>query len=275
MYSIHCLNESQYVAAGMEHMQRWPTSHHVIIRLIRASCWWSHWITLGGVRQVPRYSSILRIYRYTNDLGDKPTVTAAAVLSVAQRQFVSRIKQMSIIKVSCPTNSIKISQDIAQKGSMSLQLPESPLPPLKSFSLTHILYDPSHPLSIPLTLLSLSPIFLFVSYFTLLIFTRRISIAFLASGQLANEVLSWVLKRIFKGERPYIGHGEVGTGYGMPSSHSQAAGFLAAWGIGYALTHEDRNEQVRSVRAEKVRKWRTRVYVFALLLWSVGVSYSR
>ncbi|OWZ62998.1 hypothetical protein AYX15_04920 [Cryptococcus neoformans] len=182
---------------------------------------------------------------------------------------------MSIIKVSCPTNSIKISQDIAQKGSMPLQLPESPLPPLKSFSLTHILYDPSHPLSIPLTLLSLSPIFLFVSYFTLLIFTRRISIAFLASGQLANEVLSWVLKRIFKGERPYIGHGEVGTGYGMPSSHSQAAGFLAAWGIGYALTHEDRNEQVRSVRAEKVRKWRTRVYVFALLLWSVGVSYSR
>lgn len=29
--------------------------------------------------QVPRYSSILRIYRYMNDLGDKPTVTAAAV----------------------------------------------------------------------------------------------------------------------------------------------------------------------------------------------------
>ncbi|KAL0252920.1 hypothetical protein I308_102313 [Cryptococcus tetragattii IND107] len=134
---------------------------------------------------------------------------------------------------------------------MSLQLPEAPLPPLKSFSLTHILYDPSHPLSIPLTLLSLSPIFLFVSYFTLLIFTRQISIALLASGQLANEVLSWVLKRLFKGERPYIGHSEVGAGYGMPSSHSQAAGFLVAWGIG------------------------TRVYVFGLLLWSVGVSYSR
>lgn len=158
---------------------------------------------------------------------------------------------------------------------MSLQLPESSLPPLKSFSLTHILYDPAHPLSIPLTLLSLSPIFLFVSYFTLLIFTRRISIALLASGQLANEVLSWVLKRIFKGERPYIGHGEVGAGYGMPSSHSQAAGFLVAWGIGYVLTHADRNEQVRSARAEMVRKWRTRVYVFGLLLWSVGVSYSR
>ncbi|WVO19617.1 uncharacterized protein IAS62_000906 [Cryptococcus decagattii] len=158
---------------------------------------------------------------------------------------------------------------------MSLQLPESPLPPLKSFSLTHILYDPSHPLSIPLTLLSLSPIFLFVSYFTLLIFTRQISIALLASGQVANEVLSWVLKRLFKSERPYIGHGEVGAGYGMPSSHSQAAGFLVAWGIGYALTLEGRSEQIKSVRAEMVRTWRTRVYVFGLLLWSVGVSYSR
>lgn len=84
-----------------------------------------------------------------------------------------------------------------------------------------------------------------------------------------------MLKRLFKSERPYIGHGEVGAGYGMPSSHSQAAGFLVAWGIGYALTLEGRSEQIKSVRAEMVRTWRTRVYVFGLLLWSVGVSYSR
>ncbi|KAK8865659.1 hypothetical protein IAR55_000804 [Kwoniella newhampshirensis] len=154
----------------------------------------------------------------------------------------------------------------------------SPLPPLKSFSLTHILYDPSHPLSIPLTLLSLSPIFLFVSYFTLLIFTRRLTILLLAGGQVGNEILSWGLKRVFKGERPYLGWGEVGTGYGMPSSHSQAAGFLVAWGIGYAFTLAKRSagrESAVEKKREIVRNWRNGIYVLGLLVWSLGVSYSR
>ncbi|WVF70837.1 hypothetical protein IAT40_005631 [Kwoniella sp. CBS 6097] len=158
----------------------------------------------------------------------------------------------------------------------------SPLPPLKSFSLTHILYDPTHPLSIPLTLLSLSPILLFVSYFTLLIFNRNITILILAAGQLANEVLSWILKRLLKGDRPYIGHGEVGTGYGMPSSHSQAAGFLVAWGVGYALTLAKRGSSGRAgagagagARLQVVRKGRNGIYLFGLLVWSFGVSYSR
>ncbi|WWD18158.1 hypothetical protein CI109_102607 [Kwoniella shandongensis] len=155
----------------------------------------------------------------------------------------------------------------------------SPLPPLKSFSLTHILYDPTHPLSIPLTLLSLSPIFLFVSYFTLLIFTRRLTILLLAVGQIGNEVLSWILKRLFKGERPYIGWGEVGTGYGMPSSHSQAAGFLVAWGTGYALTLAKRgvrrNGGIVEMKKDVVRRWRNGIYVLGLVIWSLGVSYSR
>ncbi|TYJ55856.1 hypothetical protein B9479_003379 [Cryptococcus floricola] len=151
----------------------------------------------------------------------------------------------------------------------------STLPPLKSFSLTHILYDPAHPLSIPLTLLSLSPIFLFVSYFTLLIFTRRLTIALLAGGQLVNEVLSWALKRIVKEGRPYTGHGELSTGYAWPSSHAQAAGFLVAWGLGYAWTMDKRSTKLRSQSSETIRRWRTGIYVLGLIAWSVGVSYSR
>ncbi|WVW80396.1 hypothetical protein I302_102377 [Kwoniella bestiolae CBS 10118] len=150
-----------------------------------------------------------------------------------------------------------------------------PLPPLKSFSLTHILYDPTHPLSIPLTLLSLSPIFLFVSYFTLLIFTRRLTILLLATGQVGNEVLSWLLKRLLKGDRPYMGHGEVGTGYGMPSSHSQAAGFLVAWGIGYVLTLASRGTSRDGGKLGMVRKIRNGIYVVGLILWSLAVCYSR
>ena len=153
---------------------------------------------------------------------------------------------------------------------MSLKMPE-----FTSFSLTHIVYDPSSPFSLPLTLLSLSPIFLFVSYFTLLIFTRRLTILLLALGQIANELLSLVLKEAWKAERPFPGYGEVGRGYGMPSSHSQAAGFLVAWGVGYAMT-SSRRYGVESDEALKlVRKWRLRVYVFGLVLWSSLVAYSR
>lgn len=155
-----------------------------------------------------------------------------------------------------------------------------PLPPLKSFALTHILYDPTHPLSVPLTLLSLSPIFLFVSYFTILIFDRRITVLSLAAGSILNEALSLGLKRLLKGERPYIGFGEVGDGYGMPSSHSQAAAFLAAWGIGYWLTLARRTpivctHAVNDARAKLVATIRRAVYLFGLVLWSSLVAYSR
>lgn len=159
-----------------------------------------------------------------------------------------------------------------------------PLPELKSFSLTHILYDPSHHplLSIPLTLLSLSPIFLFVSYFTLVVFTRRLTTLNLALGSIVNELLSWSLKRIWKGDRPYTGHLEIGDGYGMPSSHAQAAGFLVAWGVGYALTLDRRAARatpgsavVVSPALRAVRQARTAIFVFGLLLWSVLTAYSR
>ena len=163
----------------------------------------------------------------------------------------------------------------------------SQFPQLKSFSLTHILYDPSHPtyISIPLTLLSLSPIFLFVSYFTLIIFNRRLTLFLLAIGSVVNEILSWGLKRSWKSQRPYVGLGEVGDGYGMPSSHSQAAAFLVAWGFGYAMTmthrypdnhHTNRTRQSPLNPARLiVRRVRISIYLFGLALWSILTAYSR
>jgi dolichyldiphosphatase len=153
----------------------------------------------------------------------------------------------------------------------------STIPILKSFALTHILYDPHDRTSTPLALLSLSPIFLFVAYFTLIIFTRRLTILGLAAGSVGNEVLSLALKRAWKGERPYKDIlGEVGEGYGMPSSHSQAAGFLVAWGVGYWLAQGKREERSGSrVQASVVRSAVRGVYVFGLVLWSLMVAYSR
>jgi len=165
-------------------------------------------------------------------------------------------------------------------GSLDANSALSPLPPLKSFALTHILYDPSHPLSIPFTLLSLTPIFLFVSYFTLIIFERRLTVLGLAAGSVLNEILSLGLKRVLKGERPYVGFGEVGDGYGMPSSHSQAAGFLVAWGVGYWLTASRRranhwNRSAKDERAKLLGKIRRGVYLLGLIAWSLSVAYSR
>jgi dolichyldiphosphatase len=164
-------------------------------------------------------------------------------------------------------------------GSLDPTAALPPFPQLKSFALTHILYDPAHPLSIPFTLLSLTPIFLFVSYFTLLIFDRRITILALAAGSIANEILSLGLKKLLKGERPYIGYGEVGDGYGMPSSHSQAAGFLVAWGIGYWLTLERRRANAQrsksSEEAKMVGQIRRCIYLIGLVTWSLLVAYSR
>lgn len=156
-------------------------------------------------------------------------------------------------------------------------------PVLKSFSFTHLLYDPSHPLSVPLTLLSLSPVFLFVAYFTLVVFSRRLTILLLALGGVSNEVFNILIKRAVKQDRPFRGvdgwPAEVGEGYGWPSSHSQQAGFLFAWGVGYALTLAKRAEVAAVRRAspavERVRSVRRAVYVFGLGLWSVLVAYSR
>lgn len=153
-----------------------------------------------------------------------------------------------------------------------------PLPLLKSFSLTHILYNPLHPkhISIPLTLLSLSPIFLFVSYFTLIIFDRRLTVLNLSLGSILNEIVSWGLKRIWKGARPYSGQGGIGDGFGMPSSHAQAAGFLVSWGLGYVLTRRQRRvSQSQLDGAGSIRKFRTGVYIFGLVLWSLLTAYSR
>ncbi|RXK42553.1 hypothetical protein M231_00107 [Tremella mesenterica] len=89
-------------------------------------------------------------------------------------------------------------------------------------------------------------------------------------GQIGNEFLNLVLKRIWRSERPYKGLGEVGHGYGMPSSHSQAAGFTFAWAIGYALTSGTRYDRETSIG--KVRRW---VYIAGCGLWSILVAYSR
>ncbi|UZJ56617.1 hypothetical protein CBS101457_005937 [Exobasidium rhododendri] len=96
-----------------------------------------------------------------------------------------------------------------------------------SLALTHVQYHPGDPFAMPLSLITLAPPFLLVSYITLLLVRRELTMLTALIGQLGCEGLNLALKRIFKQGRPTD---FLGTGYGMPSSHSQFMGyFMAFW----------------------------------------------
>jgi dolichyldiphosphatase len=101
--------------------------------------------------------------------------------------------------------------------------------PLASLSVTHVYYDPDDPLSLFCAYLALIPQGLCVVYVTLVLFTREVEIGLTFTGQVACEVLSFVLKRLIKEQRPPRMHG---NGYGMPSSHAQ---FMAFWSLSVVL----------------------------------------
>jgi dolichyldiphosphatase len=106
---------------------------------------------------------------------------------------------------------------------------------------------PDDPLSIPLALITLAPPFLLVSYVTLILVRRELTMLSGLIGQLGCEGLNLALKRIFKQGRPTD---FLGTGYGMPSSHSQFMGyFMTFWCI---HLYRFRPGRSRAQRAKKL-----------------------
>lgn len=95
------------------------------------------------------------------------------------------------------------------------------------FDDTFILYNPKDIISIISAYFSLLPILVLTFYLSWLIITREIESCIIAGGQLANEFLNKILKRLIKQPRPY--QSLLGPGYGMPSAHSQFVGFMASY----------------------------------------------
>ena len=95
-----------------------------------------------------------------------------------------------------------------------------------SLALTHVRYDPNDPIAKILSLVTLSPIFLLCAYVTIILYRRELTFINALLGQLSCEALNWLLKRLFRQPRPTD---HLGSGYGMPSSHSQFLGFFAAF----------------------------------------------
>jgi dolichyldiphosphatase len=110
---------------------------------------------------------------------------------------------------------------------------------MQSLSLTHVQYESGSLLGKLLAFSSLIPIFLVVSFVTLVSFNRDLASIYFFVGQLVNEGFNFGLKRLIKQPRP---SGivkltslmvDIGTGYGMPSSHAQFVSFFAIYSILY------------------------------------------
>ncbi|KAJ3094804.1 hypothetical protein HK100_006013 [Physocladia obscura] len=79
-----------------------------------------------------------------------------------------------------------------------------------------------------MALLSLTPVFLMVSYATIICARRDLYAAAACAGQLLGELINDVLKNIFREPRPTT---FLGSGYGMPSSHAQFMAYFATFVI--------------------------------------------
>ncbi|CAG8556435.1 10294_t:CDS:2 [Acaulospora morrowiae] len=84
-------------------------------------------------------------------------------------------------------------------------------PPLVSFALTHVEFDPTDPLAFLFAFITLSPLALVVSYVTIILARREM------------VTINMFLEKL-------------GKGYGMPSSHAQFMAYFTTFSILYLYT---------------------------------------
>lgn len=102
------------------------------------------------------------------------------------------------------------------------------------FSLTYVTYVPGDKLGLICSILALAPVFIVVSYATLLISRREAHLAYVLCGQLLNVGLNAVLKSVIGEPRP---PGADHDGNGMPSDHAQFMSFWACYGVLFLAHH--------------------------------------
>lgn len=140
-----------------------------------------------------------------------------------------------------------------------------------SLALTHVQYDPSDSIAKVLALVTLSPIFLLCSYVTIILLRRELTFINAMIGQLACEGLNWALKRLFRQARPTT---HLGSGYGMPSSHSQFLGFFAAFFLAHFYLNSPPLVQPRTL-VNSMRRFEHGLAMALIALLSVLTCYSR
>jgi len=117
----------------------------------------------------------------------------------------------------------------------------------KPVSLTYVTYPAGDVVGKMLAWGSLMPIFIIVSFVTLILFRREVHTMMFFLGILVNETINMALKRYFKEPRPCRPGDEsfLYTKHGMPSSHAQFMSFFALYLTFFAYVrlkpHESEN----------------------------------
>ncbi|ORZ19850.1 hypothetical protein BCR42DRAFT_459959 [Absidia repens] len=99
---------------------------------------------------------------------------------------------------------------------------------LASLSLTHVQFDANDPIAYAFAYITLAPIAILVFYASIAVSRREVVSILMLLGQLTNELVNALLKEYFQISRPYD---HLGTGYGMPSSHSQFVWYFTTFVI--------------------------------------------
>ncbi|OAQ32909.1 PAP2-domain-containing protein [Linnemannia elongata AG-77] len=140
----------------------------------------------------------------------------------------------------------------------------SKIPPhhtLTSLSITHVQFAQDDILSKLFAYVTLSPLAILCGYVAVIITSRDLKPAVMFAGQLANELVNLILKRLVKQARPTE---YLGDGYGMPSSHSQFMAYFATYVV--ILMYR------RSIASDPLIPHTVSAVV---VLWSALVVYSR
>ncbi|GJJ74704.1 dolichyldiphosphatase [Entomortierella parvispora] len=97
---------------------------------------------------------------------------------------------------------------------------------LTSLTFSHVQYTDDGLFSKIMAYTTLSPLWIICAYGGIILNGRDIKVALMLAGQLLNELLNLVLKRLVRQSRPT---GFLGDGYGMPSSHAQFMAYFATY----------------------------------------------
>ncbi|TIA93144.1 hypothetical protein E3P99_00252 [Wallemia hederae] len=147
---------------------------------------------------------------------------------------------------------------------------------LTHLDLTYVQYTHDSLLSYALAHVTLLP-FVTLSAYAAIVYVNRDALFLNAfTGQLINEALNLVLKRLFKIRRP-----NIGTGYGMPSSHAQFAAYAATFLILHQLRKQGRlDNQARCALLVAIIVAYSRHHLHyhtinqIVVGWLVGVSFA-
>ncbi|KAF9346647.1 hypothetical protein BGX26_001837 [Mortierella sp. AD094] len=142
----------------------------------------------------------------------------------------SAIRHRSIVAASILTKSLSAAASAAD-STPPIAESISKIPPhhtLTSLSITHVQFAQNDILSKLLAYVTLTPLCILCGYAAVIATSRDLKPLVMLGGQLANELLNLILKRLVKQARPTE---YLGDGYGMPSSHSQFMAYFATYTV--------------------------------------------